>query len=129
MGPRASLLHMVLRALRHRGRARARRRPARRLPARARLLAFEFPMRWLAAGVLGLCLPVCGLDRLALVVGDNAGLPEEKPLSYATRDAEQVYAALPQLGGLDKGQGTLLLNVGAAPVRLALKSIRERVRA
>ena len=86
-------------------------------------------MRWLAAGVLGLCLPAWGLDRLALVVGDNAGLNEEKPLSYATRDAEQVYAALAQLGGLDKGQGTLLLDVGAAQVRLALKSIRERVRA
>jgi hypothetical protein len=82
-----------------------------------------------AAFALGLCLPAFGLDRLAIVVGDNTGLPDEKPLSYATRDAEQVFAALAQLGGLDKGAGTLLLDVGPDQVRLALKSMRERIRA
>jgi len=86
-------------------------------------------MKWLAAGVLGLCLPASGLDRLALVIGDNEGLSDEKPLSYATRDAEQVYSTLSQLGGLDKGSGTLLLDADVDKVRLALKSIRERVRA
>jgi hypothetical protein len=82
-----------------------------------------------AAFAFGLCLPASGLDRLAIVVGDNTGLPDEQPLSYATRDAEQVFAALVQLGGVDKGAGTLLLDVGPDQVRLALKSMRERIRA
>ncbi|HKP94202.1 MAG TPA: caspase family protein [Fibrobacteria bacterium] len=81
----------------------------------------------LAAGILLLGLPACGLDRLALVVGDNEGLADEKPLSYATRDAEQVYAALVQLGGVDKGAGYLLLEADAAKVKLALGDMRARV--
>jgi uncharacterized caspase-like protein len=85
--------------------------------------------RLLAAFALASCLPVFGLDRLAIVVGDNTGLSDEKPLSYATRDAEQVFAALAQLGGVDQGSGTLLLDVGPDQVRLALKSMRERIRA
>src|SRR4051812_607604 len=120
---------MVLRNLRSPGRARASRRQNRSRFAPASLLAVELPMKWLAAGVLGLCLPACGLDRLALVVGDNQGLSDEKPLSYATRDAEQVFSTLSQLGGLDKGSGTLLLDADVDKVRLALQSIRARVKA
>jgi hypothetical protein len=73
--------------------------------------------------------PARGLVRMAVVLGNNSGLPEDKPLSYATRDAEQVYATLLQLGGLDKGQGYLLLDPSVAKVRTVFRECRNRVRA
>jgi len=41
---------------------------------------------------LGAGLPCSALVRIAVVMGNNTGLPQEKPLSYATRDAEQTKA-------------------------------------
>ncbi|MDQ3001967.1 MAG: caspase family protein, partial [Fibrobacterota bacterium] len=70
-----------------------------------------------------------GLVRMAVVLGNNSGLPEDKTLSFATRDAEQVYATLLQLGGLDKGQGYLLLDPSVAKVRTVFRECRNRVRA
>jgi hypothetical protein len=84
-------------------------------------------MRLLLAVVLALCLPARALVRIAIVVGNNAGLADEKTLSFATRDAEQVYAALLQLGGADKGQGVLLLDADAGKVRAALKDVGRRL--
>ena len=86
-------------------------------------------MRLLPALILALCLPAGALVRLAIVVGNNSGLADEKTLSFATRDAEQVYAALLQLGGADKGQGVLLLDADADKVRAALKDVGRRMRA
>jgi caspase domain-containing protein len=84
-------------------------------------------MKLLPALVLAFCLPAGALVRLAIVVGNNAGLADEKTLSFATRDAEQVYAALLQLGGADKGQGVLLLDADAGKVRAALKDAGRRL--
>lgn len=86
-------------------------------------------MRLLPAMVLALCLPAGALVRIAIVVGNNAGLADEKALNFATRDAEQVYAALLQLGGADKGQGVLLLDADAGKVRTALKDAGRRLHA
>lgn len=90
-------------------------------------------MRFLAALILAsglaLCPPASALVRIAIVMGNNTGLPEEKPLSYATRDAEQVYSTLIQLGGADKGQGCLLLDADVGKVRIALRDVGQRLHA
>jgi hypothetical protein len=77
--------------------------------------------------LLCLCLPCEALVRMAIVIGNNAGLEEEKPLSYATRDAQQIYTALMQLGGVDQGRGNLLLDPTVDQVRLAFKDAAGRV--
>jgi hypothetical protein len=86
-------------------------------------------MKLLPALVLLCSLPCLALVRVAIVIGNNSGLPDEKPLGYATRDAEQVYSALVQLGGADKGQGWLLLDADAGKVKAALKDAGRRVHA
>jgi hypothetical protein len=86
-------------------------------------------MKLLAVLLLGLCLPATALVRIAIVMGNNTGLADEKPLSYATRDAEQVYRTLLQLGGADKGQAYLLVDADVSKVRIALKDVANRLRA
>lgn len=77
--------------------------------------------------LLAAALPGAAMVRMAVLVGNNAGLAEEQVLQFATRDAEQVKATLEQLGGVDKGEARLLLD-GDAPRLLALlKDTRERI--
>lgn len=71
--------------------------------------------------------PAFPLARMAIVMGNNVGLVDEKPLSYATRDAEQVYDALRQLGGMDQGRGSLLLNPSVSQVRAAFREAGSRI--
>lgn len=65
---------------------------------------------------------------MAVVLGCNLGLPEDKPLSYATRDAQQVYATLTQLGGVDKGRGYLLFDPKVSKVMTVFAEARNRIR-
>ncbi|HKP96851.1 MAG TPA: caspase family protein [Fibrobacteria bacterium] len=76
--------------------------------------------------VLGTALQADALVRMAIVVGNNSGLANENPLSYAVHDAEKVYATLLQLGGLDQGKGYLLLDPDVARVKDAFREVRAR---
>lgn len=67
------------------------------------------------------------LVRLAIVFGNNAGLADEKPLLYATRDAEQVHATLVELGGADKGRSILLLDPTVSGVMASFWEVRKRI--
>jgi hypothetical protein len=65
--------------------------------------------------------------RMAVFIGNNIGLSDEKPLRYATRDAEQVKSVLSELGGIDKGRGQLLLDPDVEKVLAVLQSTRNTI--
>lgn len=65
--------------------------------------------------------------RMSIVFGNNAGLEDEKPLLFATRDAEQIHATLLELGGSDKGGSVLLLDPPVSRVMAAFWDARKRV--
>ena len=77
--------------------------------------------------VLAAGMPGHSMVRMAVFIGNNIGLSEEKPLRYATRDAEQVRSVLAELGGIDKGRGQLLLDPDVDKVMAALKATRDEI--
>lgn len=86
----------------------------------------------IAACLLAALLPAAtaaGMTRMAVIVGNNAGLPDEKVLQFAARDAENVSATLEQLGGVDRGMGSLLLDRPPADLMRALDEARARIAA
>lgn len=72
-------------------------------------------------------MPAYSMVRMAVFIGNNIGLADDKPLRYATRDAEQVKAALSELGGIDKGRGQLLLDPDAGKVLAVLQATRDAI--
>ncbi|HKP98682.1 MAG TPA: caspase family protein [Fibrobacteria bacterium] len=83
------------------------------------------------AGLLPLlllgALPAPSMVRMAVVIGNNSGLEDDKPLQFATRDAEQVHDAMMQLGGIDKGRDHLLLNPDVEKVMRVFEEARRRI--
>ncbi len=89
-------------------------------------------MKWRIAliGVMTLAAaPVWSeVQRLALLVGTDRGLPEETPLKYAHRDAQQMAEVLGNSGTFDKDGIYILPNASLSEVRSTLEEIRERVK-
>ncbi len=56
------------------------------------------------------------VTRFALVLGNNEGAPDTRPLYFAEYDAEKMYRILTDVGGVDPERATLLL--GASRNRL-----------
>ncbi|MDB5103298.1 MAG: peptidase caspase catalytic subunit p20 [Fibrobacteres bacterium] len=77
--------------------------------------------------LLAIWLPGSAMVRMAVVIGNNIGLEDDKPLQFATRDAEQVNAAMEQLGGIDKGRGYLLLDPDVAKVMSTFEDARRTI--
>lgn len=68
-----------------------------------------------------------GLRRLALVVGNNDGGGDTRPLRYATEDARKLHAVLIELGGVHPDDATLLLDRPADELWAALAALEARV--
>jgi hypothetical protein len=83
----------------------------------------------LLLAVLGALSPASALVRMGVFIGNNAGLLDERPLRFAARDAEAVHKTLLQLGGLDAGEGVLVLNQDADKVMIRLEETHRRVEA
>lgn len=76
-------------------------------------------MTRLAALLLALSsVPVAAAVRFALVVGNNVGGPEDRPLKWAEADAQRVHRLLIELGGVDEPRAALL--AGSAPKAVEL---------
>ena len=75
-------------------------------------MSWQFLAKLCCCVLAGLCLtPACAradVQRFAIVVGNNRGLPEDEPLRYAIGDADRVYAALHELGGFQVSDMVLL---------------------
>jgi hypothetical protein len=65
--------------------------------------------------------------RLAVVVGNNAGGPTDKPLRWAEEDASKVADVLVQLGDVTGDDLQLLRGHGQADLRAALERAGRRV--
>jgi hypothetical protein len=68
-------------------------------------------------------------SRVALVVGQNSGEPDEVRLRYAEEDAEKVARLLRDLGDFEAEDVTVLRAETAATARRALIRLNERLRA
>jgi hypothetical protein len=69
-----------------------------------------------------------GLRRLAIVVGNDAGGADTKPLLYARDDARKVHAILTRLGGVREDDAALILNGTARDLLGALDEMERRAR-
>ncbi|MFL5388196.1 MAG: caspase domain-containing protein [Myxococcales bacterium] len=62
-------------------------------------------------------------ERIAILVGNNRGLPGEVGLRYAESDAQKIGKALTDLGGFDPGEIHSLFGGSADEVRALLKKL------
>jgi Caspase domain len=67
-----------------------------------------------------------GPRRFALVAGNNDGGYDTRPLLYATADARKIHTVLTELGGVDRGDATLLLDGSAGDFLGALADLEGR---
>jgi hypothetical protein len=67
------------------------------------------------------------VQRWAVVVGTNTGLPADEPLVYAESDAERVASVLEDLGDVRSEDIVSLHDVDADRVRAALDELARRV--
>lgn len=84
--------------------------------------------RVVAALVTGCLLTAAGPAladprRVAVVVGNNAGMADELELRYAERDARKMGKVLADLGGFDRNQVHLLLGQPADALRELLQQV------
>jgi hypothetical protein len=81
--------------------------------------------------LLGLCwtqVAHARVERFALVVGNDRGLPGEIPLQYAETDARRVHDVMRELGGFSPFNTLLLVGSDAATFRQAMIAFNARVR-
>jgi hypothetical protein len=69
-----------------------------------------------------------GLRRLAVIVGNDSGGHDTRPLLYARDDARKVYEILTRLGGVSPGDAALILDGTAQEVLAALGDMERRAR-
>lgn len=69
-----------------------------------------------------------GVQRFAVVIGNNTGSPTETPLRFAEQDAAKVRDVLRDLGGFSTSDLVLLQGESADEVRDAITKMNERVR-
>ena len=67
-------------------------------------------------------------DRLAVVIGNNIGAPDEQPLRFAEDDAVRVADALVAVGGFDAGDVSVLRGAEVATARRTVLAMNERLR-
>jgi hypothetical protein len=67
-----------------------------------------------------------GERRYAVVVGNDQGGDDTRPLLYATADARRIHDVLVHLGGVASSEATLLLDHPAADLLAALGAVTTR---
>ena len=89
--------------------------------------------RQLGALALGLLLATAvqaePLRRFALVIGNDEGGSDTRPLSYAREDARKMHGLLSRLGGVSTLDARLLLNEDAQDILSALANLEASIKA
>jgi hypothetical protein len=67
------------------------------------------------------------VQRIALFVGEDRGLEEERPLRYASRDAKEMAEAFRRAGTFDEDRVYVLVNPTLDKIKSSLEEIRGRV--
>ncbi|MCK6546454.1 caspase family protein, partial [Myxococcota bacterium] len=65
--------------------------------------------------------------RVAVVVGNNVGLPEDVVLRYAEADAKRMHTLLVESGGVEPSRAALVLGGTARDVERAIAEAAGRV--
>ncbi len=68
------------------------------------------------------------LRRFALVIGNDEGGSDTRPLTYAREDARKMHELLSRLGGVSKTDSLLLLNEKAEELLTALANLEARIK-
>jgi Caspase domain len=68
------------------------------------------------------------VQRIALFVGEDQGLDEERTLRYASRDAKEMAEAFRHAGTFDEDRLYLLVNQPLEKIKEALDEVKGRVR-
>jgi hypothetical protein len=68
------------------------------------------------------------VQRIAVFIGVDRGLEEERPLRYAARDAQAMSGAFRQAGTFDEDRVYLLANPSLDKIRAALEEVKGRAR-
>ncbi|HEY3452322.1 MAG TPA: caspase family protein [Myxococcales bacterium] len=83
------------------------------------------------AAVLGLCSAEAGAQsggqRFALLVANNDGGPDTRPLRYAHDDANKLRQVLTRLGDVPANDAIVLVEKGADDVRDAFDALERRI--
>ena len=69
-----------------------------------------------------------GTERYAVIIGHNAGAPDEQALRFAEDDAQRFADLLADLGGVPSENQVVLRSKSADQVRRALIATNERIR-
>jgi len=87
-------------------------------------------MAWSSALALWLCAATAsaGVERFALVIGNERGNDQQVPLLYALSDAGRIYDVLRDLGGFEPVDMVLLRNETADVARRTLITLNDRIR-
>lgn len=93
----------------------------------------RYPRRQWSALALGLLLATAvqaePLRRFALIIGNDEGGSDTRPLSYAREDARKMHGLLARLGGVSLSDSKLLLNEDAQDVLSALSNLEASIQA
>ena len=84
-------------------------------------------LRWTAVAIALAGSVSAKVENLALFIGVDEGLPRERTLKYASRDAVSMAGVFRELGSYSKDKLYLLVNPTLERVRLTLREIRGRV--
>jgi hypothetical protein len=68
------------------------------------------------------------VERIAIVVGVNQGLPSERPLKYASRDAQELATLLRRSGTFDKDRVYLLTDATLEKVKGVMDEVAGRIK-
>jgi hypothetical protein len=81
-------------------------------------------------GILGACcaLGSAEVQRIAVFVGVDRGLEDERPLRYAARDARAMADAFRKAGTFDEDRIYLLANADLEKIRATLEEVKGRAR-
>ncbi len=77
---------------------------------------------------LGAAQAAAGIERYAILVGNNRGDPDEEELRYAETDAAKLADALEEVGGFAPENLILLRGKSASAVRRSLIALNDRIR-
>jgi hypothetical protein len=88
----------------------------------------RFAVRALQWALLACCAVTADVQRIAVFVGVDQGLEDERPLRYASRDARAMAETFRRAGTFDEDRIYTLINSPLDKVLAALEEVKGRVR-
>ncbi|HKP98303.1 MAG TPA: caspase family protein [Fibrobacteria bacterium] len=68
------------------------------------------------------------VQRFAVLIGEDRGMPNETPLRYASTDAQEMSERLGKAGSFDRDRLYLLANASLDKIQKTLKVVKDRIK-